>query len=124
MTLDTELLSQITGTEISASSQQQQLNAEDASNHSAETQLTERYPDGTTSISLKNPPMAKKKTHGLKGLALKCRERLAFIRDRTYICQDLDAMEHLLGLLDTAASYVSSKLDADDGLVLEGTSIR
>ena len=55
----------------------------------------------------------------LKNAALMCREHLSQIKDLTYLCHNYQLLEETGGLLLAIAKDFRTKLEAEDGLLLE-----
>ena len=55
----------------------------------------------------KLPPSKKTASH-LKRAAVKCREKLSILRDATYQCQDVQALEQIANILDEAGKHIKN----------------
>ena len=82
--------------------------------------LTEH--DDVQELDLDKLPPSKKSTSNLKRAAVKCREKLSVLRDATYQCQDVEALEQMANILDQAAKHIKNHMYIEDGLVKESKS--
>ncbi len=53
-------------------------------------------------------PSSKSGPTGLTAIAVECRETLGYIRSTTYLCQDIDSLKHLAGLLQVASDQIQT----------------